>query len=743
MTSSPGDTGGADLETTLLRQRLAELEAQLAVPRQSRLGVAARVVRTAIRQPNRRRQLPRNLAKALLEPPERTVHARDLGRPPHVDLPAGPVARPGLVVATILDTFSELCLRYEWDQVEFGPDDWREVLTARRPGLLFVESAWNGNDGRWRLHMTRDSRPSPQLSELVAWCREQQVPTVFWNKEDPPNYDVFIETAKLFDQVFTVDAQRIPDYHRDLGHERVALLPFAAQPRIHNPVQRGPGRARDLAFAGTYFAEKHPERRAQMDYLLRPASELGLHIYSRLQSDDPRYRFPRDLVPFVVGSLEYDQMVAAYSSYKVFLNVNSVTGSPTMCSRRLFELSAAQTAVVSAPAASVEPFFGETIRVVEDADQARLELTALVRHRELRDRVGLRAHRRVFDDHLYTHRVDEVLRAVGLEQAGGTDRTTPAAPISVVVATNRPHQLDNVLSFIGRQVHDPVQLVLVQHGFETDGDELARRADDAGVRDLVALTADPALTLGACMNLGVDAADGRFVAKMDDDNVYGAHYLSDLVRAFAYTDAEVVGKWAHLVHLEGSGATLLRFPHAEHRYTQLVQGGTILTRRETAARLRFEDLPRRVDTTFLEKVHAEGGTVYSTDRFNFVSVRRADPGSHTWTIAEDALLAGQAELLFYGEAGRHAGRCLTPRQVAAASASPPMLVRWGRAGPDGARPPRAFDGHSRRAERRGPRLSHTPHSPQGAAGFAGGRSDGAGRWCRRRCGGAPVGRRPG
>jgi spore maturation protein CgeB len=656
VTDGPQPTAAneGDLESQLLRQRIAELEAQLAVPRQSRLAVAARLVRRAAKQPNRRRSLPRDVMRALVDPPERTVHSRELGRPPRVELPDGPVARPGLVVATILDTFSSLCFRYEWDQVEFGPDDWRQVLGARRPDLLFVESAWNGNDGRWRLHMTRGGQPSDDLRALIAWCREQHIPTVFWNKEDPPNYDVFVETAKLFDHVFTVDAQRIPDYHRDLGHERVALLPFAAQPRIHNPIERGPGRVRELAFAGTYFAEKHPQRREQMDYLLRPASELGLHIYSRLQMDDPRYRFPKDLVPFVVGSLDYDQMVGVYSAYRVFINVNSVTESPTMCSRRLFELSSAQTAVVSAPAASIRPFFGDTIRVVENADQARQEMTALVRHDELRDRVGLRAHRRVFDEHLYTHRVDEVLRATGLERAGGMDRTTSDDPITVVVATNRPHQLDHVLDFVGRQVHPATQLVLVQHGFETDSADLQRRAAERGVGQLVALTADAGLTLGACMNRGVDAADGAYVAKMDDDNIYGAHYLSDLVRAFAYTDAQVVGKWAHLVHLESSGATLLRFGHAEHRYTQLVQGGTILTRRDTAQRLRFEDLPRRVDTTFLDKVHAEGGTVYSTDRFNFVSIRRSDPTSHTWTIPEEQLLAGQARLLFYGDPTAHA-----------------------------------------------------------------------------------------
>src|SRR5215217_3450069 len=68
-----------------------------------------------------------------------------------------------------------------------------------------------------------------------------------------------LDTARLFDHVFTVDANRIDDYRRDLGHNRIGLLPFAAQPRVHNPVLRGHGRKHDVAFAGTYFVNKHPE----------------------------------------------------------------------------------------------------------------------------------------------------------------------------------------------------------------------------------------------------------------------------------------------------------------------------------------------------------------------------------------------------------------------------------------------------------------------------------------------------
>ena len=62
-----------------------------------------------------------------------------------VDLPTATPTRPGLTVAVILDPFSELAFRYEWNQVTFGPDDWLAVLERTRPDLLFVESAWQGN----------------------------------------------------------------------------------------------------------------------------------------------------------------------------------------------------------------------------------------------------------------------------------------------------------------------------------------------------------------------------------------------------------------------------------------------------------------------------------------------------------------------------------------------------------------------------------------------------------------------
>lgn len=558
---------------------------------------------------------------------------------PIAALPDGPINRPGLRVAVILDTFSELCWRYEWDQVSLKQDSWRETLEESRPDLLFVESIWRAG---WTGAMTR-GEPSEKLREVVAWCRANGVPTVLWNKEDPPNYDTFLPTAKIFDHVFTVDGDLLDTYRAALGHNRVGLLPFAAQPRVHNPIRRGGGRSGEVAFAGTWFAEKHDGRRAQMEYLLEPATEFGLHIYSRMQNEDSRYQFPEKYHQHIVGTLPYERMVAAYTSYKLFLNVNSVSESPTMCARRLFELSAAATPIVSGPAASIVPHFGDTIEIVHNAEESRAAIRALLGHAELRDRRALRAHRRVHDEHLYMHRADTVLAAVGLF------RPVAEPTVSVVLPTNRPGQLEHVLRTVGSQVRDGVELVLVHHGFDVDAAEVRAQAKDLGVRHLTIVPADASLTLGTCMNLGVDAASGDVVTKMDDDNHYGPNYLLDLVRALRWTDATVIGKWAHYVHLESSGAVVLRFPDAEQRYTDLVQGGTLTVRREDARTLRFEDVPRAVDTTFLTKVREAGGRVYAGDRFNFVSVRRPDPSGHTWTISETDLLGKPGRVCFYGD----------------------------------------------------------------------------------------------
>jgi hypothetical protein len=244
----------------------------------------------------------------------------------------------------------------------------------------------------------------------------------------------------------------------------------------------------------------------------------------------------------------------------------------------------------------------------------------------------------VLAGHTYGHRVAVIL-----------DEPAPDRSVSAVVPTNRPHELDNVLANVGRQAHPDTELVLVLHGFETDHADLRARAAAAGVRHLEVVSAPGHLTLGACLQRGVEAAGGRYVAKIDDDNFYGEHYLTDLVDALEASGAGIAGKWAHYVWLRSTGAVVLRYPDAEHSWARRIQGGSMLFDAEVVRGLGFSDLPRGVDSDILDRAILDGVRIWSADRFNFVSVRGTDRTAHTWTPADAAFLTASGRLAFYGD----------------------------------------------------------------------------------------------
>ncbi len=561
-------------------------------------------------------------------------------------LPAWPIVqrdprRPQVRVGVIMDTFSARAWGYEFDVVELTARGWRGELDQRPIDLLFVESAWAGSSGSWKYQLTGSKAPTETLRGLVAYCREHGIPSVFWNKEDPPHFDDFLETARVFDRVFTTDAGLIDRYREALGHDRVDVLGFAAQPALHHPMrQKGLHQVLDIGFGGSYWSHKFPERQVQMQLLLGAAAKvaerrnIGFDIYSRFENDS-KYRFPDEFKPFVRGSLSYERMLSAYRAHKVMLNVNSVVDSPTMLARRVFEILASGTPVVTTRSTAVEHWFsGQEISIVDDEQEAALVMRALVRSPELRDRQVHLAQRRIWREHTFSHRASQLLESVSI-----ADPAAWRAPrVSIIAPTIRPNLVPGIIATAGRQVGVEVQLLLMLHGFDDDEQHLQRLAREAGVDELVVLRAERETTLGSNLNGLVQASDGDVIAKFDDDDIYGEHYLLDSCFALDYSGAELVGKHARYLYLQAMDATVLENPEREHRWTNLVGGPTMVGPRTTWEAAPFEDRTLGEDTTFQRAVLAAGGGIYSADRFNFIQIRTARAG-HTWHIEDERIIA--------------------------------------------------------------------------------------------------------
>ena len=224
--------------------------------------------------------------------------------------------------------------------------------------------------------MARKAGPAIHLQKMISEFRNAGIPTVFWNKEDPPNFDYFIETAKLFDHVFTTASEAVSQYERHGAVNKVEVLPFFYQPKLHHPPLRFP-RVHGAHFAGTYLENKHADRRVWMDVLLEPAVSYGLDIFARRKNRYP-YRWPTNLRDNVRQALPYRQLVVAQALYAVALNVNTVSNSSSMCSRRLFELVASGVPTLSTPSPAIGVFFGDAVHETRSQQEARDTLQSLL-----------------------------------------------------------------------------------------------------------------------------------------------------------------------------------------------------------------------------------------------------------------------------------------------------------------------------------------------------------------------------
>ena len=216
--------------------------------------------------------------------------------------------------------------------------------------------------------------------------------------------------------------------------------------------------------------------------------------------------------------------------------------------------------------------------------------------------------------------------------------------VSVLLATRRPRFLPWILAAVAAQTWPRLELVLALHG---EGFvEVERRA--ARLPHPVKVLRVPASEpLGAVLDAATEASGGTLLAKMDDDDVYGADHLWDLVLAHEYSGAQLVGKWVEFMYLHSSGRTIRRFERNGERWsTSAPAGGTLLvSRRALDLAGGWHRAPGGVDRALAEAVLRTGGRVYHAHGAGYMLIRHGC--GHTWTVSDDAILA-KADRIWHG-----------------------------------------------------------------------------------------------
>lgn len=280
-----------------------------------------------------------------------------------------------LNILAIVDEFTESTLSLEKDVNLIHKTSFFDYFSTPKIDLLLVESAWLGHNNAWKYKIAHypdhPERNNTKLRKLVNWAKSKNIPTVFWNKEDPFHFDQFIDSAKLFDYIFTTDSNMIEKYKQHVQHDNVFSLGFHFQPKIHYPTPLSEIKYKSSLFIGSYNQNTHDQRRAWQDLYFSTAAPYGLTIVDRHSNSNKIFlKFPKYSNTLYLPNANYINTGKIYRDYQQSINVNTIIDSPTMFSRRLLEIMACGRLVISNPSLALQNLFPDLCEVVETQEQA-------------------------------------------------------------------------------------------------------------------------------------------------------------------------------------------------------------------------------------------------------------------------------------------------------------------------------------------------------------------------------------
>lgn len=493
-------------------------------------------------------------------------------------------------IAGIMDEFTTASYAPECIYLPLNPRTACQQLKNFRPDFVFVESAWHGNEGAWTGLVNTASN---ELRQTLTWCRSHGVPTIFWNKEDPVHYHSFLDTASLCDLVFTTDIDCVPSYKDALKHDNVYFLPFAAQPLVHNPLATLE-RKDAFNFAGSYYL-RYPQRQRDLATILDTVGGFKpVEIYDRNHGrEHPDYKFPDRYQPLILGKLPFSEIDKAYKGYRYGINMNTIKQSQTMFARRVYELMASNTVVVSNFSRGVRTMFGDLVLCSDNRGQLATALEALTGDDTHYRKFRLLGLRKVMQEHSYAARMSYILSKV---------RRSPVQPEDASVALfAAAHDADAVarLAAASRaQSHKDHRLYLLAPGGapELTGPQIS-------VHDsLESLVADV-----------LRNKDGfAFFGLLHNRDHYGANYLTDLVLSWRYSTSDAVGKGCHFDLRDGEP----RLCQEEQRYG-FVQSLPMRAALVRSRHLTAEAIREMLDAPETAAISDPGLRLLAIDEFNY------------------------------------------------------------------------------------------------------------------------------
>lgn len=510
-----------------------------------------------------------------------------------------------LRMAVIMDEFTYHSYKYEADLLRLTFDNWKNEINSFMPHFIFIESSWHGNNGDWskKIAYVTDEKHS-YIKELITFAQSLNIPVVFWNKEDPVHYDHFIHTAKLCDYIFTTDQDRVDDYKAACNHENVDVLQFAAQPVNHNPLKIQKERVDGISFAGSYYGLRE-ERSRDMNRLFRASIPHNLYIYDRnydftKKGERLNFLFPEEFRKYILGTLPFYEIEKAYKGYKYMININTVKTSPTMYARRVYEGLASGTPIISNYSLGMEKQFGDIIGYSENIDELEEYLSKLNTDSSEYNKVKQLGIRRVLSEHTYNQRLLQISEKLGYEF------TYTQEKITFVACIDSEKDAPKAISIFESVTYQNKELLIIVKSNINDYSFLDR--------SITLINEKRSIAYFETLN---KLTETDYLAPISIHDFYAENYLTDLIIAVQYTNADIIGKQNYFM----SNNDILEEVNegSEHEFTETVNINSSIIKIGLFSNFNLQESLKYLKNTMdISELNYLGLKIYSNDKMNYI-----------------------------------------------------------------------------------------------------------------------------
>ena len=491
--------------------------------------------------------------------------------------------------------------------------------------FFFCESCWNGNNGKWRMKINSKTL-NTEVQDVLKQCKKLNIPTIFYNKEDPVSFDSYIETAKHFDIIITTDINCVQKY-RNLTQSKIFVMSFTINPLNINNIGRQNDNDNSF-FAGSFMDSLSKDRKYNTNILLDKLKTKEFILFDRSLNETQRKEFYNNMYNLNIFHPKYNNYIHPAISHSELLNVhltrnwcgnlNTVTNSDTMFARRVLEASILKNSLVTDYSQGVYKNFESSIYKLED--KLKYDNNEDMLLNQIKKQLGWRNVIENYNSYKHFSDLFKKINIKGFENPFGETKK-----ISVICSTNRINNYSIILDNFNRQKYTNKELIVV---FNIDMNNIIENIiNNNSNPNIKIIQIDEKETLGYCLNKAINLSKGNIISKFDDDDYYGDNYLVDMYYSMIISNADLVGKCAHMVYSLETQELWIKFYKINYEnYTYQVKkwnyicGASLFFKKTLYEKCKFKESNTGEDSNFIEQVKNNNFTIYASDFLNYCTI---------------------------------------------------------------------------------------------------------------------------